>query len=694
MSNYAKLNVIDQKLYQDTVKSVFNELGDVLGKTYGPFGSHTLLMNGFDTFLTKDGFTVANSLYYYERENEDSLYKYDIEEYLTPPISKEERKTIVVLSNIIRSLIFTICGRLNNAVGDGTTTAVKVTNAVYQEMTKRIDFTKIKTRPSVVLKAFERIKEELIKEIQKESTPLHIEDENLLIEEIRHIVRISSNDNETITDNVVNAFKAIKHPSIQVIQSEQPETTVEITDGLRIDGALNDKMYEDGSGVAQFTDCNVLMFDLSITVDIYSDFIKPIFQNCSVFGRKLLMLAPKYEEKALMAMKADILRRFNKDHKLDLILGTVRLTSAYEQMLYNDLSILLNTSIITRGHIGKILELLKSTCSVIESIVDFGVNKENYLFFDPIHNGEYPIQYEQRCESVNEEFKEMVKAVEDAQVGFHIGYTGELRVERTVMTFRDLYYNEELYKKILEKAERDYNESRMKYERLGTRDYVNDQLLRRYHTLRMSLATIAVGADTTWKRGFLYTQYEDAVHAAESSYYYGYNNGCGVAVLRALKRLMDNERTGLVKDIEEALYYAYRNVYYDLLSSMDGLPSVIGFDMAKPFLFEEEILNIKEEMKQLRLSRLVPEDFVTYVDQILGKLETEQRLNPIVELNPFDVKEAIIDYSIERNQVYDLTESDFSKDIINSTATDIEVIRAVMELISLLLTGNQAILER
>ena len=126
---------------------------------------------------------------------------------------------------------------------------------------------------------------------------------------------------------------------------------------------------------------------------------------------------------------------------------------------------------------------------------------------------------------------------------------------------------------------------------------------------------------------------------------------------------------------------------------MDGLPSVIGFE-AKPFLFEEEILNIKEEMKQLRLSRLVPEDFVTYVYQILGKLETEQRLNSIVELNPFDVKEAIIDYSIERNQVYDLTESDFSKDIINSTATDIEVIRAVMELISLLLTGNQAILER
>ena len=98
-------------------------------------------------------------------------------------------------------------------------------------------------------------------------------------------------------------------------------------------------------------------------------------------------------------------------------------------------------------------------------------------------------------------------------------------------------------------------------------------------------------------------------------------------------------------------------------------------------------------MKQLKLSRRVPEDFVTYVDQILSRLEMEQR-NPIVELDPFDVKDAIIDYSIERNQVYDLTESDFSKDIINSTATDIEVIRAVMELISLLLTGNQAILER
>ena len=98
-------------------------------------------------------------------------------------------------------------------------------------------------------------------------------------------------------------------------------------------------------------------------------------------------------------------------------------------------------------------------------------------------------------------------------------------------------------------------------------------------------------------------------------------------------------------------------------------------------------------MKQVRLSSLVPEDCVTYVNKILSRLEMEKR-NPIVELEQFDVKDAIIDYSIERNQVYDLTESDFSKDIINSTATDIEVIRAVMELISLLLTGNQAILER
>ena len=47
---------------------------------------------------------------------------------------------------------------------------------------------------------------------------------------------------------------------------------------------------------------------------------------------------------------------------------------------------------------------------------------------------------------------------------------------------------------------------------------------------------------------------------------------------------------------------------------------------------------------------------------------------------------------LSKNKVFDLNTFEFNDDIINSTKTDIEILTATVDLLKLLLAGNQAII--
>ena len=54
----------------------------------------------------------------------------------------------------------------------------------------------------------------------------------------------------------------------------------------------------------------------------------------------------------------------------------------------------------------------------------------------------------------------------------------------------------------------------------------------------------------------------------------------------------------------------------------------------------------------------------------------------------------IIDYSIYAEKVLDLETMTFSKDVINSAQTDMEILTATIDLLSILITGNQVVMPR
>ena len=60
-------------------------------------------------------------------------------------------------------------------------------------------------------------------------------------------------------------------------------------------------------------------------------------------------------------------------------------------------------------------------------------------------------------------------------------------------------------------------------------------------------------------------------------------------------------------------------------------------------------------------------------------------------LDDFSFYDIIIHYSICTHQVFDVSTKKFTNRVINSSQTDEEILKATIDLISLLITGNQMV---
>lgn len=192
-------------------------------------------------------------------------------------------------------------------------------------------------------------------------------------------------------------------------------------------------------------------------------------------------------------------------------------------------------------------------------------------------------------------------------------------------------YKENLYQKYLQDAKNDLDEIKRKYEILGTytRDVYDAQS--RYTSLQMKTATIYVGGDSTLSRDMLQDSVDDAVRAAESAYQFGYVQGCNVTLSGIIDKMIedDNELSDLEKKVLDILRIGFRSVYERVLYNAFG---------------------------------------------------------------DTDTNKEIIEKSIKEQKVYDLSSQEYNNNVINSTKTDIEILTATVDLLKLLLTGNQMII--
>ena len=189
------------------------------------------------------------------------------------------------------------------------------------------------------------------------------------------------------------------------------------------------------------------------------------------------------------------------------------------------------------------------------------------------------------------------------------------------------------------------------------------------------MGIIEVGADSEVSQGMLKDAVDDAVKAAESAYKYGIILGCNINLLQSISEVLIDTTNGTDRLLLEILYDGFKDVYKTVLSN--AFPDMI---------FDTDTINIEKDIKK-------------FVDEHIGNFdeifEDIDKAREAIEYCDFDdslsLHNFIVEYSLLVSEVFDISKFRFSSDVINSLQTDSEILTATIDLISLLIVGNQMV---
>ena len=259
----AKIVSYDKELFDKLCVGV-DKLASAVSVTLGPRGRNVILQKRKgEPIITKDGVTVAE--FFHESdpvENAGSLI-----------VKQASRKT-------------------NAVAGDGTTTATVLANALLQNGRKYID-----DYPPVELKkGIEKCLAEVLTQIDRRATPI------TSLEQIEHIATISANNDKVIGDLISTATDQVgKDGSLTIKEGRSLETSLEIVEGLRIDGGYVSQEFvnDERKNLIKFEDSFILVVNKNL--DNLNE-LMPILEHVARDGRPLVIFSENIEGKLLAAL--------------------------------------------------------------------------------------------------------------------------------------------------------------------------------------------------------------------------------------------------------------------------------------------------------------------------------------------------------------------------------------------------------
>lgn len=638
LSTEPHVNVLTKEEFEKRVHKVFTILWDKLSMSFGPGGAGTFISIYPNYYNTKDGFTIMKNIAFDKK-----------------------------LDQVICDMVMSICTRLNFTVGDGTTTAVIATKSVYDSYLylKNSNLILNDLLPRDILDIFEKCKNMILSKLDEKSTSIRTEDPKLLREDIEKVVYISSNGNKEITNMIGDLYEQLRYPAITCTLSTDGRTRYSVVDGYKIDISLTDKIYiNNDSNTMSLEGTDFIVFSHKVTKETYEKILKPLSRESEIRQRHLVCIAPYYDETALDGViKYDLNREYKEKNDINLVLMVCSTKSAHDRVLLEDLAMLLNTEIITP-------EIERTLIKSMEE------RRYPYYVFD-LDNREIPDSNIVVITKVDENHDNVLKLTKYSKtlkysiLGssstdlFRIGYCGKSNLGLKESTLSEFFYNENKYKKFISTAKAELEEIRRKCEKVGSFSKELNQKQQRLYSLGLKTGIIEVGASSELSQGYLRDTMIDSIKAAASAYNNGTVLGCNVTLLGVIRELLFTDTSVKTSDTESVLLLLY-----------EGFKSVQKTVFKNVFEnYESDILGQEGDYIFLPVSNKYKVYFqkdIFYYDK--------------------NLYETISEYSIKSNSVFDVTTGKFTKDIINSTETDKEILKATIDLLSLLITGNQLVL--
>ena len=248
-----------------------NILADAVKVTLGPKGRNVVLDKGYGApTITKDGVTVAKEI-----EVEDKFENAGVE------------------------LVKEVASKTNDDVGDGTTTATVLAQAIAREGVKNVT---AGANPVAVKRGIDKCVDAIVKEL-KENISKPVTDD-----EIADVAAISANDKE-IGTKIAQAMKTVgKDGVITVEESPSFGMEIETVQGMRFDkGYVSAYMVTNAERMeAEYSDPQILITDKKIS-SIHD--ILPLLEKIAQGGKKeIVIIAEDVEGEALATFVVNKIR--------------------------------------------------------------------------------------------------------------------------------------------------------------------------------------------------------------------------------------------------------------------------------------------------------------------------------------------------------------------------------------------------
>ena len=274
LTNYLNSMSKEIKFSEDARKKLLEGvdiLADVVKVTLGPKGRNVVLDKGYGApTITKDGVSVAKEI-----EVEDKFVNAGVE------------------------LVKEVASKTNDDVGDGTTTATVLAQAIVREGMKNVT---AGANPVALKRGLDKCSSAVVEELRaKISRPVGDD-------EIANVASISANDKE-IGSKIAEAMKAVgKDGVITVEESQSFGMEIETVQGMRFDqGYVSPYMITNSDRMeAEFNDTAILITDKKIGS---VQEVLPILEKVAQGGKKeMVIIAEDVEGEALATFVVNKLR--------------------------------------------------------------------------------------------------------------------------------------------------------------------------------------------------------------------------------------------------------------------------------------------------------------------------------------------------------------------------------------------------
>lgn len=603
-SNLNHCNIIPQEEFEGLVHEVFGVIATNISKSLGPLGSSATILNGMMTEATKDGYSILNKYRFHNR------YK-----------------------KMIYNLIKAPCTRMNNTVGDGTTTAVVLADKIFNRYREnKDDFDKMYRLPRQFTKAWNSVIEDVTKRIIEEAKDIDPKD----YDTIYNIAYVTSNGNHEISDAIASTYRDYDSPSIKMKNSPTNKSYISPIVGFDFQANLISPAYvrnEDMSVIEK--DVAVMIFDHKIESDFLSSTIMPINDVMRAQNRKLIILAPAFDELMCQTIVEQYINaEYRQFSKINLIMASFPIRKLNKYQL-SDLSVVLRAKVLTQD---------------MASIL---MNEVEHMNHDVL------------IENIMEDEKCLVYRF--------IGTAAEASMScESGSIFRVLdIESDQQYKDTMAQAKRELENimAQTDYERQSYASKIYDAKAR-ISQLEMRNFIYYIGADSDLQHQILEDSIEDVIKCVRSAIKYGVVPGCQLSILHGcaaeMRVIIDHDNPDRKED-DPIMVNGENQLRFYLISMLyEAVADVYRCVLEGP--------------NKDGIIKLLPRWSSTTEE---GKEELQKEASVKAD--------EIINTSFQNGTVFDMETLTLNPSIITSAETDTMVLSAASELVKVLISGNQCI---